>query len=261
MVGQGVTRFWRRLNRGLFPGKARLEWWRGGEAEGFTSGGMGECEVGGVEFELTEAGAVPVEVVAYDGDAEAFGVGRVDAELVGASGNGVEGDAGVIVFDADLLPLGGADLAVDFVVDLVWAIVDIETEREGDRSFVLGEDPVEESEVVFFDGAILKLDREMAMGFGGEAEDHEAGSVHVETVCGRVGNTLRDELANAVNDRVDFFGAPSGDREESAFFFNDNDVGILMDDFHELRGSRMVMQEVTASMAALTQRQAGSPPQ
>ena len=184
MVGQGVTRFWRRLNRGLFPGKARLEWWRGGEAEGFTSGGMGECEVGGVEFELTEAGAVPVEVVAYDGDAEAFGVGRVDAELVGASGNGVEGDAGVIVFDADLLPLGGADLAVDFVVDLVWAIVDIETEREGDRSFVLGEDPVEESEVVFFDGAILKLDREMAMGFGGEAEDHEAGSVHVETVCG-----------------------------------------------------------------------------
>ena len=143
---------------------------------------------------------LPVEVVADDGDAEAFGVGRVDAELVGASGNGVEGDAGVIVFDADLLPLGGADLAVDFVVDLVRAIVDIETEREGDRSFVLGEDSVEESEVVFFDGAILKLDREMAMGFGGETEDHEAGSVHVETVRGRVGNTPRDELANAVND-------------------------------------------------------------
>ena len=101
-------------------------------------------------------------------------VGRVDAELVGASGNGVEGDAGVIVFDADLPPLGGADLAVNFVVDLVWAIVDIETEREGDRSFVLGEDSVEESEVVFFDGAILKLNREMAMGFGGETEDHEA---------------------------------------------------------------------------------------
>lgn len=81
----------------------------------------------------------------------------------------------------------------------------------------------------------------MAMGFGGETEDHEAGSVHVETVCGRVGNTLRNELANTVNDRVDFFGTPSGDREESAFFFNDNDVGILMDDFHEFRGSRMVM--------------------
>ncbi len=157
MVGQGVTRFWRRLNRGLFLGKARLEWRRGGEAEGFTRCGMGEGEVGGVEFEFTEAGAASVEVVADNGNAEAFGVGRVDAELMGASGNGVEGDAGVIVFDADLLPLGGADLAMDFVVDLVWAIVDIETEREGDRSFVLGEDSVEESEVVFFDGAILKL--------------------------------------------------------------------------------------------------------
>ena len=200
MVGQGVTRFWRRLNRGLFLGKARLEWWRGGEAEGFTGGGMGEGEVGGVEFEFAEAGAASVEVVADNGNAEAFGVGRVDAELMGASGNGVEGDAGVIVFNADLLPLGGADLAVDFVVDLVWAIVDIETEREGNRSFVLGEDSVEESEIVFFDGAVLELDREMAMGLGGETEDHEAGSVHVETVCGRVGNTLRDELADTVND-------------------------------------------------------------
>ena len=200
MMGQDVTRFWRRLNRGLFLGKARLEWWRGGEAEGFTGGGMGEGEVGGVEFELTEASAVPIEVVPHNGNAEAFGVGRVDAELVGASGNGVEGDAGLIVFNADLLPLGGADLAVDFVVDLVWAIVDIETEREGNRSFVLGEDSVEESEIVFFDGAVLELDREMAMGFGGESEDHEAGGVHVETVRGWVGNTLRDELANTVND-------------------------------------------------------------
>ena len=241
MVGQGVTRFWRRLNRGLFLGKARLEWWRGGEAEGFTLGGMGEGEVGGVEFELSGASAVPVEVIAYDGDAEAFGVGRMDAELVGASGNGVEGDAGLIVFNADLLPLGGADLAVDFVVDLIRAIADIEPERKGNCSLVLGEDSIEESEIVFFDSAILKLDREMAMGFGGESEDHEAGGVHVETVRGWVGNTLRDELANAVNDRVDFFGAPSGVREETAFFFNDNDVGVLMDDFHELRGSRMVM--------------------
>ena len=148
----------------------------------------------------------------------------MDAGLVGASGNGVEGDAGVIVFNADLLPFGGADLAVDFVVDLIRAIADIEAERKGNCSLVLGEDSIEESEIVFFDSAILKLDREMAMGFGGETEDHEAGSVHVETVCGRVGNTLRNELANTVNDRVDFFGTPSGDREESAFFFNDNDV-------------------------------------
>lgn len=104
---------------------------------------MGEGEVSGVEFELSRASAVPVEVVAYDGDAEAFGVGRMDAELVGASGNGVEGDAGVIVFNADLLPFGGADLAVDFVVDLIRAIADIEAERKGNCSLVLGEDSIE----------------------------------------------------------------------------------------------------------------------
>ncbi len=68
------------------------------KGEAFACRGVGEGEFGGVEFEFAGSRAVAVEGVADDGDAEAFFVSGVDAELVGAAGDGVEGDAGVAVF-------------------------------------------------------------------------------------------------------------------------------------------------------------------
>ena len=43
---------WRMLDRRFLCGKARLKGGRGREAEDFAGGGMGEGEIGGVEFEL-----------------------------------------------------------------------------------------------------------------------------------------------------------------------------------------------------------------
>ena len=138
-----------------------LKWRRGVEGEAFSRAGVGEGEFGGVEFHSSRCGAVSVEGVSDDRDAEPFFMRGVDAELVGAAGDGVKGDAGEAVFDPEIFPMRDADLSVDFVVDLVRAVVDIEAEGEGDRSFRFEKFTFEEGEVVLVGEAVLKLPREV----------------------------------------------------------------------------------------------------
>ena len=96
---------------------------------------MSESEFTGVEFHFPGEVAISVERVIDDGNAESFRVCGVDPELMSAAGDGVEGDAGFSIFDAKLLPVGGADLAVNLIVDLMGAVFDIESEGQGDGAF------------------------------------------------------------------------------------------------------------------------------
>lgn len=96
---------------------------------------MVESELGGVKFHFTGVPAISVEGVSDDGNAEAFFVGGMDAKLMSAAGDGVEGDAGEAVFEAEIFPMAGAHLAMDLVVDLMGTIFDVEAEGESDGAF------------------------------------------------------------------------------------------------------------------------------
>ena len=193
---------------------------------------MGEGEFGSVEFKFTGVDAVSVKGIAGDGNAETFFVSGVDAELVSAPGDGMKGDAGESVFDAEIFPMRSPYFSVNFVVDLVGSVIDIESEGESDGSFVFVKFTVEESEVMFVRLTFLELSREVPVGFCGESENHESRGVHIETMHGGLINTAGNGIADAVRDGVDFFRATSWNGEETAGFFNDNDFFVLEDDGH-----------------------------
>ncbi len=213
-----------------------LEGGRGGECEGVVGEGVGEGELGGVEFELVSFFSVAVEVVADDGDAKSFGVGRVDTELVGASGDGGEFDTGVLAFDGLFFPVGDPYFSVNLVVDLNGAVVDIETEGEGDGAAVLGGDSFDDGEVGFGGLAFLELDGKVAVGCFGEGEDHEPGGIHVEPVDGWLRNAVGELGEDAVGDGVESFGPTPGDGEQSPGFVNDDKVFVVMKDGHFFGG-------------------------
>ena len=119
---------------------------------------MIEGELGGVEFHFSGIAAVSIKGVINDGDAETFFVGRVDSQLVGAAGDRMKKDTGEPVFDSDLFPVGGSHFAVNFVVDLVGPVFDIESKGQGDGSFFAGQFPIEESEVALIGFTFLKLE-------------------------------------------------------------------------------------------------------
>ena len=69
-----------------------------GKIHVFAGGGMGEAEFGGVEEHPIPFLSGAVEAVADDGAAKTIGVGSVEAQLVGAAGEGAELDAGAVAF-------------------------------------------------------------------------------------------------------------------------------------------------------------------
>lgn len=109
-------------------------------------------------------------------------MGGVDAELVGAAGVGEEGDAGDAGGVAEEVPVGGGALAVDGVVDLAGAIVDVGAERQVDDAAIGGRDAVEEGEVALVDVAVDEEALELGVDWGGLGGDQEAGGVEVEAM-------------------------------------------------------------------------------
>ncbi len=126
----------------------------------------------------------------------------------------------------------GAHFSVDLVVDLVGAVIDIESEGESDGTFAFVKFAVEEGEVVLVGLALLELAGEIPMGFGGEGKDDEAGGVHIEPVDRGLINAAGDGVPDAVRNGVDLLGAASRDGEEAAGFFDNDDLFVLKNDGH-----------------------------
>ncbi len=119
-----------------------LKIWRGNEAHPLTGLRVGEGQLGGVQLELPRAGASAVEWITDDWDTEPFRVGGVQAELVRPPGDGDELDTGYGVLDRNFPPVCGAHFPVNFVVDLKWAVVHVQPERQGDGAIFTREHPV-----------------------------------------------------------------------------------------------------------------------
>lgn len=119
-------------------------------------------------------------------------MGGMDPQLVGAPGLWFEMNAGDAIFHCQFSPAGDANLAMDFVVDLVGSVVDIEAEGKGDGSFLRCNFAIEESLVDFLRLVVLKLNGEIAVGFRGEGQNEEPRGVHVEPMNRRVVDATGD---------------------------------------------------------------------
>lgn len=155
---------------------------------------------------------IAVERVAEDGHGEAADGLRecgVDAELVGAAGDGRELDAGANWRGSKRLSREDAVAregiaAVGFADHLAGAVVPIDADLHADFAGVVrgGEDAVEERDVGLVDVAFFELAREVALGVGRECDGDDAAGFKVEAMdhhrAGGVGEAEADAGDNAV---------------------------------------------------------------
>jgi hypothetical protein len=116
------------------------------------------------------------------------------------------------IFDRDAPPMSSTHFSVDFIVDLIGTVFDIEPEGQGDGTAfakIFSKFAIEQGEVFFLGVSILKLFREVTVRFLGKGEYEESRGVHVETVDGGLFNASRNGGADPVGDRINFFGATS----------------------------------------------------
>lgn len=106
----------------------------------------------------------------------------MDAELVGAAGEGIEGEEGVgggAIEDFVVGDGGFAELEVD---DLAGTIVGIDGEGQGDDAALAGKMAIETGEVALADGLLLELLLEELVGLGILGSEHQAAGGLVETM-------------------------------------------------------------------------------
>ena len=91
---------------------------------------MGESQEAGVEFELSGRGAGSVEAIPDDGDSKAVFGGGMNSKLMRSPRNGKESDSSFPVYDLDFFPMGESHFSMNRIVDLMRAMIDIESEWE-----------------------------------------------------------------------------------------------------------------------------------
>lgn len=206
------------------------------ERQLFTSLRMGKGEFTGVEFELSGTGACSVKGIADNRDAESFFMKGMEAQLVGAAGDGHEVDPGKPILKADFFPMRDAHFAVHFIVNLDWAVFNIEPEWQLDGAAVFFQNAIEQGDVAFAGLAFVKLAREMAVRLGGAGDDDEAGGVHIEPVHRWLFNAAWKHLFHPVGDAVDFLRPSSRNGEHTAHFIDDDKGGVGVENFEEWSG-------------------------
>ena len=135
---------------------------------------MIEGEFCGMEFHFSGVGAVAVKGVVENGKTQTFRVGRVDPELMGSAGNRLKMHSRDSILNGDTAPMGGAHFSMNLVINLVRAVVDIETEWQGDRTTfaeVLREISVEQGKVFLPGESVLKLLRKVSVSLLVEGQD------------------------------------------------------------------------------------------
>lgn len=216
----------------------RLEGARGDGFDAFAGERVIEGEGGGVQHEAVGSRLdfrSGVEVAAENGVADGL---AVDAELMGAAGEGYEADAGGVGGGIEVedfeSALGGLAAGVaDFLVREVGGVFyDGDVDEAGAGSEFSGE----EGGVGFGDGSGFELLAEVGVGGFVEGEDHDAGGAEVEAVYHEGGGEIAHE---PVVDGVEVGGVLSGEAEEAAGFVDEENGFVLVEyfDFVEAGGS------------------------
>lgn len=211
--------------------KAALVWGGlevGWELEGkeFAGRWMHEREAFGVQTEAGGRGRA-VEGIAYDGCGEAFLMGTVQAQLMGAARERGEGYAGAALFGGDYLEGGDGRFAVFMVYELPRTVERIGSQGQRDGAFAAADDAVEQGDVALFDLSANELLLQVVVGCLVAGYDQQARGVLVEAV--NDDGTIV-EAAFAAQDAL-YRGAhrAAGHGEQAAGLADDDDVIVGID--------------------------------
>ena len=172
--------------------------------------------------------ACTIKAVADDRCGEPQRVGGVYPELVGATGEGGQGDAGVCPLHGDFFPDGASHLAFFRIVNLSRAIIRIKPEGQVDRPAVFMQNSLYYRRVTFAHLAFGKGEGECAMGLGGHGKDHQSGGVHIQPVDRRLSNHSGEKVAKARCGTVLFGWTTTGDGQQASWFIDDDDRLVVV---------------------------------
>jgi hypothetical protein len=138
-----------------------------------------EAEIASMQFQLARARTATVKRIAHNRNSQPLGMGRVNSELMGSSGDGLKDNTGKSVFDADLLPSGNSELPMHGVVNLHRTVVDIEPEGKLKRTPLPRQFSLEKSDIPLLCLTAMELDRKIPVRSCGPRDYYQSGRIHV----------------------------------------------------------------------------------
>lgn len=112
-------------------------------------------------------GGCPVQSVAQDRSVESCWMGCMDAQLVRAAGQRIEGDAGAAVSEFQHFVFRDRRLSVQGIDRLSGTVVEVRSQGKFDTSFRRGYSPLQQGDVAFSDGPVFELGLEILVRFFG----------------------------------------------------------------------------------------------
>jgi hypothetical protein len=128
-----------------------------------------------MEQQLSWRSSLAIQPVVDDGDSQSQKMGGVQAQLMGASGQGDEFDPAAISFDAYSSPAADAHLPVQWVINLVGQVVRVKPERKGDLACLVVESSLQQGDIVLVHLPFLKLDGKIPNGPLWSGPNHQPG--------------------------------------------------------------------------------------
>ena len=156
-------------------------------------------------------------------------MGRMDAQLVRAAGQRVEGDAGAAVPEFQHFVLRDRRLSVQGIDRLSGTVVEVRSQGEFDTSFRRGYPPLQQGDVAFSDGPVFELGLEILVRFFGQGEQQYTRGVHIEAVDDERSRSCGITLPSPVEDRRSF--RFSGDGEHPGRFEDGGYPAIFVQKF------------------------------
>ena len=138
-------------------------------------------------------------------------MGRMDAQLVRAAGQRVEGDAGAAVPEFQHFVLRDRRLSVQGIDRLSGTVVEVRSQGEFDTSFRRGYPPLQQGDVAFSDGPVFELGLEILVRFFGQGEQQYTRGVHIEAVDDERSRSCGITLPSPVEDRRSFRFSRNGE--------------------------------------------------
>ena len=167
-------------------------------------------------------------------------IGAVDADLVCATGKGTKAKpcdlAPEAVFYAEFFPLCHCILAVFKVNNLMWAVVNIKSDGKVYCPAVLKNQTVDQGFVFLMNPALFKIQRQPVMGFLSKAQNHQAACALIQAVDTRLLDAGRKKTSNTRGNAILLVFSFSFDTEHTAWFVDNNDGGVLIDDIKTYDG-------------------------
>lgn len=157
-------------------------------------------------------------------------MGGMHPELMGTSGQWRELYPGQSPFDTQSVPASAAHFAMDGIEDLLRAIVHIEAKGQVDLAACCLDDPFDNRGIFFYHRPSLELPGEKTMGLGGYGHDHQAGSLHIQAMHRRLGDHLRQAVAQSGGHAILFFRATARYGQETSWLIDDHYILVLVVD-------------------------------